>query len=248
MHWLDPILSPLARLAVRKGWLFPAVERRLRQAYIAAATSGGEGAMTDSRISVMTGLQRRDIARLRREEAPEQPPRQPLAEIISRWWDDPAYDPAGLPIQGEAGSFTALARSVRQDVHPRTFLDLLIESGAVTEEAGRASLTTRSYQPLPGSEEQLGYLADNVGDHLSAAVSNVLGEAGNYDMAVHYDGLSPEAIATLEERYRAGMTRLVEELDSMVRALPQSAEGQQRFRAGGYFFKTSGPGTDQHDP
>ncbi len=90
MYWLDPILRPIARLAIRKGWLFPIVEHRLRHAYIEVAATLVEGGATDSKISIMTGLQRRDIARLRRETAPPQTQRQPLAEIIALWWDDPA--------------------------------------------------------------------------------------------------------------------------------------------------------------
>lgn len=248
MQWLDPILVPLARLAIRRGWLFASVEHRLRHAYIAAARSMADGPMTDSRISVVTGLQRRDIARLRRDTAPSQSPRQPMAEIIARWWDDPAYDPGGIPIQGDAGSFTSLARSVRKDVHPRTFLDVLVESGAVSEREGRVVLNTRRYRPAQGSDDQLAYLADNVGDHLAAAVGNVLDAEGNYDMAVHYDGLSAEAIGRLDALFRARMTQLVEELDTMVRALPETAAGPHRFRAGGYFFKDLNSEATSDDP
>ncbi len=75
-----------ARLHLR----VPIVEHRLRHAYIEVAATLVEGGATDSKISIMTGLQRRDIARLRRETAPPQTQRQPLAEIIALWWDDPA--------------------------------------------------------------------------------------------------------------------------------------------------------------
>lgn len=239
MLWLDPILRPLARLAIRKGWLFPVVEQRLRHAYVKGAVSLNEGAATDSRISVMTGLQRRDIARLKGEAAEPQNQRQPLAEIIALWWDDPTYDPEGIPIQGDGESFSTLARRVRQDVHPRTFLDVLIENGAVEESGGKVVLKARSYQPLPGSEDQLAYLADNVGDHLATAVSNVVDGAMRYDMAVHYSGLSADAIAELDTHFRSRMMQTLQELDAMARAFPDTEDGPHRFRAGGYFFDDS---------
>lgn len=248
MLWLDPILRSLARLAIHKGWLFPAVEHRLRHAYIDAAGSMTDGVMTDSRISVVTGLQRRDIARLRKETEPRQSPRQPLAEIIARWWDDPNYDPEGIPILGAEGSFTSLARSVRKDVHPRTFLDVLVEAGSVEERQDKVVLTTRSYQPRPGSDDQLAYLVDNVGDHLSASVSNVLGAGEHYDMAVHYTGLSAAGIRQLDTHYRERMKQLSYEIDTMVRALPETADGPHRFRAGGYFFKDVDCEANSHDP
>jgi hypothetical protein len=248
MLWLDPILRPLARLAIRKGWLFPIVENRLRHAYIDAADTLGDGGTTDSKISIMTGLQRRDIARLRRETAPRQNQRQPLAEIIALWWDDPAYDPTGLPVQGDGASFTSLARRVRQDVHPRTFLDVLIEGGAIKESGDMLILTTRSYQPLAGSDDQLAYLADNVGDHLETAVSNVVEQAENYDMGVHYNGLSEGAIAQLDAHFRTRMKQTLQELDTMARTFPAAEDGPHRFRAGGYFYDDSDSKAKSHDP
>ncbi|MEP0960261.1 MAG: DUF6502 family protein [Roseobacter sp.] len=235
MTWLDPILRPLARLAVTKGWLFSTVTHRLRHAYVEAADAAGGGVVTDSKVSVLTGLQRRDIARLRKEAAPVQIQRQPLAEIIGVWWADPDYDPEGIPILGDGPSFTTLARGVRKDVHPRTFLDVLIENGAVTEAGEMVILNTRRYQPLSGSEDQLAYLADNVGDHLTTAVSNVVDATGNYDMAVHYKGLSAAAIEQLDAHFRARMTQTLEEIDTMAREMPTDQNGPHRFRAGGYF-------------
>ncbi len=248
MYWIDPILRPLARLAICRGWLFPLVENRLRHAYIEGAKSTAGGAATDSKISIMTGLQRRDIARLRSETAAPRDQRQPLAEIIALWWDDPAYDPKGIPVQGAGASFSTLARRVRQDVHPRTFLDVLIKNGAVSEIDEKVVLRTRSYQPLSGSDDQLSYLADNVGDHLAAAVSNVVNAAGNYDMGVHYKGLSSDAIKDLDTHYRSRMTQTLQELDTMVRALPETENGTHRFRAGGYFFTNLDRRAKSHDP
>lgn len=236
MHWLDPILRPLARLAIRKGWLFPVLEQRLRHAYVEVAVDLCDGEVTDSKVSIMTGLQRRDIVRLRREAAGQPYQRQPLAEIIALWSNDQDYDPKGIPVQGDGASFATLARSVRKDVHPRTFLDVLIEIGAVTEIGGKVILNTRSYQPLPGSDDQLAYLADNVGDHLAVAVSNVTDTARNYDMGVHYKGLSASAIEQLDTQFRTRMTQILKELDTMARTLPETDDGPYRFRAGGYFF------------
>ena len=236
MFWLDPILRRLAWLAVRKGWLFPVLEHRLRHAYIEAAVSLCDGDATDSKVSIMTGLQRRDIVRLRRETTPPQNQRQPLAEIIARWSNDQDYDPKGIPVQGDGASFATLARCVRKDVHPRTFLDVLIENGAVTEVGGKVILNTRNYQPLAGSDDQLAYLADNVGDHLASAVSNVVDQARNYDMGVHYRGLSASAIEHLDRQFRTWMNQTLKELDTIARTMPATEDGPYRFRAGGYFF------------
>lgn len=248
MHWLDPILRRIAWLAVRKGWLFPVLEQRLRHAYIEAAVSLCEGEATDSKVSIMTGLQRRDIVRLRGETVPSQNQRQPLAEIIALWSNDKDYDPKGIPAQGDGASFATLARRVRKDVHPRTFLDVLIENGAVTEVDGKVILNTRTYRPLAGSDDQLAYLADNVGDHLASAVSNVVDTARRYDMAVHYRGLSASAIEQLDKQFRTRMDEILKELDTMARTLPATEDGPNRFRAGGYFFDDVNTKAKANDP
>ncbi|MEN8917143.1 MAG: DUF6502 family protein [Octadecabacter sp.] len=240
MRWLDPILHPLAVLAIRKGWLFPALADRLRHAYLAAAQSEAGPDATDSRLSVMSGLQRRDIARLRdNPDAVPKPQRQPLTEIIARWWEDPAYDPMRLPVQdtgvGTDASFARLAKSVRKDVHPRTFLDMLIAAQAVQEADGYLCLLTKSYVPQAGSDDALAYLGDGVGDHLATAVDNVtLGKDG-FDLSVHYEGLSVDAIAQLDALWRKRIAETLHEMNETARAFPQTQNGTHRFRAGAYF-------------
>jgi hypothetical protein len=248
MFWLDPILRRLATLAIRKGWLFPVLEHRLRHAYVEAAVSLYEGDATDSKVSIMTGLQRRDIVRLRRETAHPQNQRQPLAEIIALWSYDPDYDPKGIPVQGDGATFATLARCVRKDVHPRTYLDVLIENGAVAEVDGKVILNTRIYQPLAGSDDQLAYLADNVGDHLASAVANVVDAARNFDMGVHYKGLSANAIEQLDKHFRSAMSQTLMELDTMARNMPATDDGPFRFRAGGYFFDDLDAKAKSDDP
>lgn len=204
--------------------------------------------VTDSKASISTGLQRREIARLRKEDASLQTARQPLAEIIALWWDDAEYDPKGIPVNGEEASFASLARRIRKDVHPRTFLDILIEIGAVSESGDMVQLNTRIYQPLPGSDDQMAYLAANVGDHLEAAVSNVVDKANHYDMCVHYEGLSQKALEQLNSHFRTRMRLTLEELDTMARAFPTSENGTHRFRAGGYFFDDIDHEAQSNDP
>jgi len=210
MNWLDPILIPLARLSIRRGWLYPLVADRLRRAFLNAALKDGGDGVTDSRLSVMTGLQRRDLARLRETKSDDpKPTRQPLAEIIARWVEDPIYPEHNLPILGDGPSFATLARAVRKDVHPRTFLDMLVEAGTVAQHEDRLTLLTSTYVPSQGSDEQLAYLGDNVGDHLSVAVDNVTTKEDHYEMSVHYQGLSPEAVARLDALWRRKMAKVL---------------------------------------
>ncbi len=236
---LDTLFAPLARLLVARGVLFPEFAERMKAHYLAAARAQTEGKVTDSKLSVLTGLQRRDIVRLK--EAPE-PDRRPnhLARLIALWQTKPDYAGRDLPRTGEAPSFEALAREVRQDVHPRTMLDTLMATGTVEigDKTGEVRLMESSYQPLAGSEDQLAYLTRNMGDHLSAAVENVTADMPpHFERAVHYSDLTPEQIAELDAAYRAGQMQLFEAL-SQKAAATKGQGGTYRFRAGGYFYQS----------
>ena len=94
---LHPLLSALARLMVAKGVPFADLAERLKAHYVAAALQTGDGKPTDSRLSVQTGLQRRDISRLRASELKAPRPSH-LARLIALWRTDPPYlAPDGSP-------------------------------------------------------------------------------------------------------------------------------------------------------
>lgn len=243
----DPLLAPLARLMVARGVTFPDLAERLKGHYLRAAQdrAEAEGKMTQSRLSVMTGLQRRDIARL--DAFDVKPPRpNPLTRLVARWRTDPAYAPGGTPLPlprtGPAPSFEALGRSLRQDVHPRTFLDALEAAGTARVDGDTVTLVETAYVPQGGSAEQLAYLAENAGDHLAAAAANVLGRTPPFfERAMHYSRLTPDQAAALSAQFGRAQMALLEELSRTAEAM-QAENGDHadqactRIRAGGYVF------------
>ena len=245
LNLLDPLFAAFARLTVARGILFPDLIERLKLHYIDAAKEMAEGKITDSRLSVLTGLQRRDIVRLR-DMPPKGERSNHLARLVALWQTDPTYAAFGttkdLPKNGPAPSFEDLAWIVRRDVHPRTMLDALTATGTVcaSEDGHSVRLIKTSYQPLAGSEDQLGYLARNFGDHLDAATENVLGHTPpHFERAVHYTELSLAQIAEIKLDYEAGQMALFQDLSKKAATMKKEApEGaNMRFRAGGYFYQ-----------
>ncbi len=237
---LDTLFAPLARLLVARGILYPDFAERMKAHYVAAAVAAGKA--TDSRLSVLTGLQRRDITRLRGFEPRDQRPNH-LARLVALWQTDPDYAAQGaprlLPRSGPAPSFEALAWTVRRDVHPRTMLDALLASGTVALDGGDVRLIQTSYQPLAGSEDQLAYLARNLGDHLTTATDNVLGNGPpQFERSVHYVGLTAEDVAALAEFHHTSQMALYQEISRRAATMKRDAQGQHRFRAGAYFHQT----------
>jgi len=249
MQIFDALFAPIARLMVARGLPFPDLVERMKLHYVAAALVQAGEKTTDSRISVLTGLQRRDVVRLRGQDVKDRRP-NPLARLVALWqtgaeWSD-AGQPRPLPRSGPGLSFETLTQAVRRDVHPRTMLDTLLAAGTVTlsEDGQEVRLITGSYQPLAGSEDQLAYLSRNLGDHARAAAENVQGASpAHFERAVHYSGLTEAHVTALSERFAKGQMALLQELSQTAADMKgeNPEPGPLRFRAGGYFYHTGEP-------
>ena len=230
------LLRPLVRLMLRVGITFPLLADRLRVLFVeVAAANLTEKARTDSRISLATGIHRKEIRRLR--EAGQGAPVPALVEpsavtltsaILSRWLgmlpDVPAEgEVPSLPrLAAEGPSFEELVRSVTKDVRPRAVLDDWVAQGIATLDAeDRVRLNTFAFVPLPGAEAQLFYFGRNLHDHVAAASANVLAaEAAPFpDLSLHYDRLSGPAAAALEAAARTGAARLLRDLNRRAAAI-----------------------------
>jgi Family of unknown function (DUF6502) len=250
------LLRPLARLAVAKGVTAREVEELLRAAFIAAAQDAQPADAPKrqvSRIATATGLTRREVARLLSAglSAPSTR-RSPATEVFSRWLTAPELqDGGGKPLeldrQGPGASFEALAQSVTRDVHSRSLLDELRRLGLaeVDEERATVRLLKERFVPEAGDARLMGLLGHNVGDHLEAAVANVLSPAPRHlEQAVFADELSPEALPRVRElvqlQWQALMKAVVPVLQQLIDADRTAGRAQtQRVRIGLYSFSKS---------
>ena len=248
------LLVPLARLLVARGVPFAEAEESLKKAMVQAAREAhpdGQPNRLVSRIATTTGINRREVTRLtRQDDEPTAPQRSAAANTFMRWRSHADYldargEPLTLPRQGDAPSFESLARGVTQDVHPRSLLDELLRLGLAQHdaEADTVALILEAFVPSTDRARMLEFLAHNVGDHLSAAADNVVGPVPRHlERAIFAHGLSHQAVANAEawvaETWRGLALTLVPFLEKLIAddaGLPD-AERQQRFRTGLYAF------------
>ncbi len=226
---LRRLLRPVVRLAIRCGVTFPAVADLMRGLYVEVAREDlPPDSRTDSRVSLLTGVHRKEIRRQR--SLPTDEPAPPLVtrngQLIATWLGAPGFTdgsgvPLALPRTADAGhpaaaSFDRLVTSVTRDVRPRAVLDDWLSQGIVSLDAeDRVHLSAAAFLPQPGREEQLFYFARNLQDHIAAASANVLAEgaAPFVDRSVHYDRLSPAAAAELEHQARQAAQRVLLEVN-----------------------------------
>jgi Family of unknown function (DUF6502) len=249
---LRALLVPLARLSVARGLPYSAVEEILKLAFVQAASDAHPQLLPHrkvSRISTVTGINRREVTRLTQAAAPARPRgRSLVSELYAHWLADPRYrgrfgEPLTLPRQGPAPSFESLAQEITRDVHPRSLLDEMLRLQLAYLDADTDNVRP-SDSASPGGDivPVLGYLGDNVGDHLSAAVDNaLLGPQSHLEQALFADGASDETIEWLRQmarqQWHALRSAIVPELERRIEADAKTEPpASQRLRVGLYVF------------
>ncbi len=223
------LLAPIAELCIARGATIQAVEEMLRQAFVDQAQRVcGSDEVATSRISTMTGLTRREVARLRSVAAQELPATRSLTtDLLTRWLSAPQYTRRGKPLviprAGAAPSFEQLAGSVTRDVHPRSLLAEMQRLHLVEhdEDQDTVRLLVEAFVPRDDLPRMLGFLGDNVGDHLRGAVRNVLGAGSqHFEQALFADELSAESVHQARElitdQWRSLLTQLGPQLEALM--------------------------------
>ncbi len=252
------LLAPLAQLAVARGVPFAVVDEMLREAFVSSAHAAHPGLPEHrraSRVSAATGLNRREVNRLldrqhaAREARTAEPPRSPAAMVFAHWRAAPAYRtragaPRVLPRTGATPSFESLAHEVTRDVHPRALLEELLRLNLATHDTERdtVALSKQAFVPRGDADRMAHWMGANVGDHLSAAVANLLGrDPAHFEQAIAADGLSTDSVAAVRPLLQAHWQRLTDELVPLLERLiaedvARGAPAPHRVRFGLYGF------------
>lgn len=265
------LLRPLVRLLMHRGMAFDQFADIARNVYVEVAERefGLPGRkQTVSRISVLTGLTRKEVARQRENPIPEDvegaASYNRAARVVTGWIHDhplegTASGAAPLPLDGPA-SFAEVVRRYSGDMPVRAVLDELLHVGAVRMREGEVELVYRHYIPPFGETRKLVYLGEDVGDLISTIGHNLTAAAGQtrFQRKVFYDNLPVESLPELRRLAREKGERLLDELArEMSRhdrdVNPQAGgSGRTRVAVGLYFaeepFGPAVPSPSQRQP
>lgn len=221
------ILRPLVRILLRNGIPSDALTELVRKTYVDIADEefGIEGKrQTVARISVITGLNRKEVSRLRGA--------QPLDSGDALWWNRAAHvlgswlrdadfldrkgDPLDLPFADASPSFSELVRKHSGDMYPRSVADELLRLGAVEEVDGKLRMTTRGYVPGGDPERIIEILGLDTAEFMETIDHN-LQAASDDDRLFQLKVLSDNVPVAYLEEFNAYSRRLsrpvIEELN-----------------------------------
>jgi len=235
------LLRPLIRLLLSYGITYQAFCELVKSTYVKVAEEEFRltaKPQTDSRISLLTGIHRREISRLRNEAETELNLSQNAsmsALLLTIWSGHPEYlddqaFPVPLPrLSKKAGglSFEKLVRSVSKDFRARVVLDEWLRQGLVTLDKGdKVHLVVDAFVQPQDLEEKIYYFGQNIHDHMAATVHNLAGNTPPFlERCVYYDKLSADSIKELADYSRTVGMRALHSINKHAAKLQQRDKG-----------------------
>ena len=228
------ILRPLVKLLLRYGISYSAFVELAKQSYFEVAKRDFAIAgkkQTSSRISTLTGLSRKEVARLEKlppeKNSGDSSKINRAARVISGWTRDKNYlthdgTPADLPFEGGTCSFSTLVKQYSGDITARTIADELLRVEAISHTPqGLMHLNTRAYIANSSEVQKLSILGSDVADLISTIDHNLtLTDQPRLQRKVSYNYIPFEELGAVKQ----ALTQTAQEsLESMDRILATGA-------------------------
>ena len=250
------LLRPLAHILLRNGISYKTFSDLAKYVFVDVAAKEfaiKNRKQSTSRISVITGLSRREVMRVRKMPSPDITEsiekHNRAARVIAAWRREKEFlgtegKPAPLPMEGDNSSFSELVKHFSGNVPPRAILDELLHVGAVKELAdGRISLLTRAYVPKDYDSHKINILGTDV-NHLLSTINHNLHPDTTYPLfqrKVSYDNLPDEVLEKFHKKFSEKAQDLLEKADKWLakhdRDVTPSVKGTGRNHTGfGIFF------------
>ena len=253
---IQRVLKPLVRLALAQGINYQMLLETLKIVFVQVAEEDfklEKREQTDSRISLLTGLHRKDVHRLR-DQPENTTPISLLAtfgsQLVGLWIsDDDFIDAEGKPkpltrfaSDGGDVSFERLVSRISKDIRARPVLDEWLRVGVVyLDDNDCVCLNTEAFVPKEGFEEKLFFFQQNIHDHIAATAHNLMHlTPPMLERCVYYDSLTPESISELKAlSENLGMNALVAVNAKAIELQAKSKEARNanhRFTFALYFY------------
>ncbi|MFM7118804.1 MAG: DUF6502 family protein [Gammaproteobacteria bacterium] len=211
------ILRPLVRILLRNGVASDALSELVRKTYVDVAHEefGLDGKrQTLARISVITGLNRKEVSRLLKLPPIDRADEvwwNRAAHVLAAWLRDDTFldrkgDPLDLPFTGEGPSFTELVRRHSGDMRPRSVADELLRVGAIERVDGRLRMTSRGYVPGAMAERIIEILGMDTAELMETIDHNLQAEPDH--RLVQLKVLSDNVPARHQREFNAYSARL----------------------------------------
>lgn len=195
----------LAKVCLKRGIRIQEALEDLKHGFVKAAVeqlSVGKEEISLSKLSAMTGLQRKDIGRILEGLKPADEFISLTTRVVGAWTNSKQFSLKGKPkpltFKGKNNQFESLVLSVSKDLNFSTLLNELERLQMIKKEEGRVYLVYDALKLDGKEEESLNLLAKDVSDLVSAVEQNVdqASKIPNLHITTRYDNV---CISKMEE-------------------------------------------------
>ena len=247
------LLTPLVRILLRNGISYLEFAEVTREVFVNVAGRDftlPKRKISLSRMAIMTGLSRKEVARLAREggsvrRVPQEGELNRVGRVLQGWYTDSEFTgPYGVPLDlkfedaPRKTSFTELVRRYSGDMPARAMLDELLRVGAarLEKDSGLIRVLNRAYVPEKLAAESVrhfGLTARDFVDTLEVNLRKVGPGRGRFERRVVADeGMSASDLADFDLFVRDRGQQFLVEVDDWVSARPRPRAGEERVDAG----------------
>jgi hypothetical protein len=248
------MLKPVIKLLIDQGITHQEFAEAGKEIYVETAVrqSIEAGRLNKSRIAIVTGLTRKEVANvitraLNQERVGKNFSRP--GRVLHGWHNDPEYTgPYGVPMEipyeapvggTTAPSFVHLVKTYSGDQSPKQMLDELLRVGAITKlEDGAYKVLRRDFEPeslSPKLIERFGDIGFNLLTTLSANVQKSgIGE-GIFDRVVISNSkLNQQELRAFESYLKSRGQQILEEIDNWLtrEVEDKAADDSESFESG----------------
>ncbi len=180
------LLRPVASILLRAGMTWKEFSELSKGVFVSVATNefGIRGRPTNvSRVSILTGISRKEITRQRKLLAADEPvttaKTTDATRILSGWYQDESFNdtagnPLPLPVEGPIPSFKTLFDAYGGDTPAQTMIKELVAAGsAEMDDAGLMIARRRYHMPANLDVGNLHFFGDNLFDHAQTLRNNL---------------------------------------------------------------------------
>jgi hypothetical protein len=253
------------KILLRKGIAFNEFMQVAKQAYVAASEKqliASDGKATTSRVAIVTGLTRKDVAYIRKHPFTADSISTKYnrsTRVISGWLEDeefctPGGYPEVLPINGKEKSFAALVDRYSGNMTTKAMLDELESVGIVKRiEKKHVSLQHHAYIPSGDEEEAFTIMGSDVALLISTIDHNMSNESDDarFQRKVCYDNLPDDCISEFKVMVNRDSQLLLENFNTWLsehdRDSNAKSEGTGRKKAGVGIFYFEEDASDKSD-
>lgn len=203
------MLRPVVRLCLRRSVHLGDVVELLKEVFVETAkgelrTAGEIPSL--SRLSVMTGVHRKDVTRIERAKNSAPGGDNLIARVMAQWQHDGRFltkggKPRALAAEGRESEFAALVRTVNgEDVSPYAVLHEMERLGAVERGEKDVRLVWRDFVAGADLKTGLEMLAADTVDLGAAVEENVFNGSDlqkNLHLKTEFDNVTSKAIPAI---------------------------------------------------